>query len=122
LLSSGYRLCVRAVVSASVLDTGPVSLQPRGAHRAVTSLARLVVILRQPRSRVVSMFADQRHLAGLDGDSAAALASAMANRSEANCRHVRKGRKADRAVCVEVALLLGLCPHAWSFFSAASLI
>ena len=33
------------------------------------------------------------------------MTSAMANRSEDACRHIRKGRKLDRSICVEVIIL-----------------
>ena len=61
----------QTVMSDNVLETRPLAITQVGSTNrpyiraaALTRLAtrRLVVILREPRARVVSMFADQRHL------------------------------------------------------------
>jgi predicted secreted protein len=64
-------------MSDNVLDTRPPEITLVGSNRphirasALTRLAtrRLVIILRQPLARVVSMFADQRHLVRISSHS-----------------------------------------------------
>jgi len=64
----------QTVTSDNVLETRPPAITQVGSTNrpyiraaALTRLAtrRLVIILREPRARVVSMFADQRHLVSI---------------------------------------------------------
>lgn len=84
---------------ATIKDHGPVtpSYLPGGPKEA-----KLVIMMRRPRDRVVSMFADSRHSVGLEKAVKAEMEIEMANQSAVACRSIRRSRP-QFPVCVAAA-------------------
>eukprot|EP00613_Pedinella_sp_CCMP2098_P036149 CAMPEP_0171810724 /NCGR_PEP_ID=MMETSP0991-20121206/77718_1 /TAXON_ID=483369 /ORGANISM="non described non described, Strain CCMP2098" /LENGTH=253 /DNA_ID=CAMNT_0012424025 /DNA_START=300 /DNA_END=1061 /DNA_ORIENTATION=- len=86
---------------ATLKDHGP--LLPEILPSVRQSARRLVIVMRHPTARVVSMFADSRHVVGLQGSAKRALNDAMLNRSDAACRHIRRSKQPQHKACDEAA-------------------
>lgn len=87
--------------AATLKDHGP--LVPELLSSARRPERRLVIIMRRPAARAVSMFADSRHVVGLQGSMKRALDEAMLNRSEVACRHIRRSKQPQHKACDEAA-------------------
>jgi hypothetical protein len=61
---------------------------------------RLVMMMRNPESRVISMFADCRHTVGFNGHSLLSLNERMSNYSTDKCKHIRRS-KPQYKTCIE---------------------